>query len=93
MLFDQALVQKDHVVGDFAGKADFVGDDDHGAPLLGQHLHDAQHFALAVAAAPTTLMAVDPTNLGRHPLRLASRHQCTTIPDWLSVNDTNTPRM
>ena len=44
LLFDAPLVQKDQVIGHFAGEAHFMGYDHHGSPLLGQIAHDAQHL-------------------------------------------------
>ena len=40
-----ALVHEDHLVGDLAGKGEFVGDHNHGHPGLGQGLHDVEHLA------------------------------------------------
>ena len=46
LLQDAALVHEDGAVGDFAGEADLVGDDDHRhVHLAGQRLHDVEHFA------------------------------------------------
>ena len=44
-LFDDlALVHEDHGVGDLAGEAHLVGDDDHRHPLLRELDHDVEHF-------------------------------------------------
>ena len=45
LLDDLALVHEDHAIGHVAGEADLVGDDQHGAALVGQLPHHAQHLA------------------------------------------------
>ena len=47
----------------------------------------------AVASAPTALTDSSPINVPLQPCSAACLRQCTTMPAWLSVNDTNTPRM
>ncbi len=42
---DVAVVHEDQGVGDFAGEAHFVGDDDHGHAFFGEVLHDGEDFA------------------------------------------------
>src|SRR5712691_5874305 len=43
-LHDHALVHEDDAVGDLAGEAHLVGDDDHGHALAGEVQHDVEHF-------------------------------------------------
>ena len=43
-LDDYAMLHKDHLVGDIFGKAHFVGDHQHGHPLIRQLAHDGQHL-------------------------------------------------
>src|SRR5215217_4202814 len=45
LLHDHALVHEDDPVGDLAGEAHFVGDDQHGHALDGQLAHDGEHVA------------------------------------------------
>jgi hypothetical protein len=45
LLFDQALVQEQHLARDLAGEAHFVGDHEHGTSFLGQRLYHLEHFA------------------------------------------------
>jgi hypothetical protein len=42
---DHAFVHEDGAVGDFAGEADLVGDDDHRHAFLREGLHRVQHLA------------------------------------------------
>src|SRR5699024_9711688 len=44
-LYHGAISHKDHLVGDFLGKAHLVGHHDHGHATFGQVLHYAQNFA------------------------------------------------
>src|SRR4051812_4920735 len=45
LLRDQALVHEDHAVGDLAGEAHLVGDDEHRHAAAGEVAHHAQDFA------------------------------------------------
>ena len=47
----------------------------------------------AVAIAPTPLIAAETRCLPVQPCSVATRRQYTTMPVWLSVKDTKTPRM
>ena len=44
LLFDQALVQEDHLARHLTGKTHLVGDQQHGTAFLGQGTDDAKHF-------------------------------------------------
>lgn len=45
LFLNHALVDEDHPVGYFAGKAHFVSHDHHGHPLAGEVFHHLQHVA------------------------------------------------
>jgi hypothetical protein len=45
LLDDHTVFHEDNPVGNFAGKAHFVRDHQHGHTLFGQLLHDGEHFA------------------------------------------------
>ena len=45
LLDDDAAIDEQHAVGDVAGKAHLVGDDDHGHAVIGELAHHAEHVA------------------------------------------------
>ena len=45
LLHDHAVFHKRDAVGHVAGKAHFMGDDQHGHPVVSQVAHDGQHLA------------------------------------------------
>ena len=45
LLDDHAAVDEQHAVGDLAGEAHLVGDDDHGHAVVGELAHHAEHLA------------------------------------------------
>ena len=42
---DHTVAEKRHAVGDIAGEADLVGDQNHGHSFVGQHAQGVQHLA------------------------------------------------
>ena len=46
LLHDFSFIHEEHAVSHLACEAHFVGDDNHGHAILGQLLHDFQHFNL-----------------------------------------------
>ena len=66
-------VQEDDGVGDLAGEADLVGDDDHGHPARRQVPHDGQHLADQLGVQRAGRL-VEQHQLGLHRQRAGDGH-------------------
>ena len=68
-----AVIEEQHTVGHFAGKAHFVGDADHGHAFQGQGLHHVQHLADHFRVKRRGRL-VEQHDLGLHGQRAGDRH-------------------
>ena len=58
LLLNQAVIEKQHPIGDLAGKPHFVDDHQHGHASFCQQTHDLQHIAHQFGVSGGALLAV-----------------------------------